>query len=710
MKWMKFFPKGGLVLPAFFAFSVNSFSAVIPNIIVDQFGYQANAPKLVIFAQPQQGIGSPSSFTPGTTFFLINASGGATVFSGSVIQWGGGAAHSQSGDVAWQGDFSAYATPGTYTLQVPGGSNPGSQSYTFTINNAVYNGVVTASQRMFFYQRCGEDITAGKGGANWNHMACHEGPGQDLTAYLWDNNADQGTGTARDVHGGWHDAGDYGKYVTFAHATMWYLLHSVEWYPAGYVDNTNIPESGNGVPDMLDEVKWELDWMLRMQRPSDGALYSMVGFSNANGSNNQGNPAADTAPRYYLNVSTTATATGAMAFALGSRILKNYPAYASYAVTLQNAAVSAWSYLSSNPSPVTFNSTGISSANANQSPGWDAEARVGAAAELFALTGNATYRTYFDSNYNSAAVTDNGGFLPVHSPPNSGSDSFDPSLAEPLELGMVSYALAPGATGTVVSAIQAALKNECEWNILPNNPGNATTGDPYMGYMYTGHYTWGSNQLKASWGNQLLFAAKLNANAAHTTAYTNQAEEYLHYFHGRNPLNWVYLTNMGSKGAHLGASNSIMSIFHSWFWQGTAFDGNTGASAVGPAPGILSGGPNQNFAPDPSYVGTISPPQNEPPMKSYKDWAPPGPRIPGKSPSPTRVTRASTSSCSRPSPRMPRPPRPSRRPPRLRPRLHKHPRPPPHRHPPSARLSRPPPEAGTRSSSPPAVPIGWPKA
>lgn len=593
--------------------------AALSNIIVDQFGYKTADPKIVIFAQPNTGIGSPSAFNlgAGATFQVINTSGGATVFTGNAVTWNGGATDATfSGDKVWQGTFTSVSAPGTYVIQVPGGSNPGAQSYPFQVLDSVYNGVVTASQRMFFYQRCGGDISAANGGANWNHTACHEGASQDLTAHLWNAGADQGAGTARDVHGGWHDAGDYGKYVTFAHSTMWYLLHSVEWYPNGYGDNTNIPESGNGVPDMLDEVKWELDWMLRMQRASDGALYSMVGFNNTTGSNNPGNPANDTAPRFYLNVSTTATATGAMAFALGARIFQAYPAYSSYAVTLQNAAVSAWGYLQANASPVTFDSTGVSSANANQSAGWEAEARVGAAAELFALTGSATYQTYFDNNYNSAAVTDSGGFRPVSNPPNAGSDHFDASLCEPLELGMVSYALAPGATAAVVTAIKNSIKNECQNTIMPQQ-----ANDPYLGYMFPGHYTWGSNQLKASWGNQLLFAVKTNANPGQNAAYTNQAEEYLHYFHGRNPLNWVYLTNMGVKGANLGASNPIMSIYHSWFWQGTTFDGNTGGAAVGPAPGILSGGPNQNFAPDPSYVGPVlNPPQGQPPMKSYKDW------------------------------------------------------------------------------------------
>ena len=584
-----------------------TYSAASSNIIVDQFGYKTNDPKIVIFAQPNVGLGIPSSFTPGATFELHRFSDNALMYSGSTVQWGAGATHSQSGDKAWQGTFSTFTTPGTYYISVPGGSNPGSQSFPFNIQDNVYNGVVTTSQRMFFYQRCGGNISAGNGGANWNHSACHENSNQDLTAHLYDNGTD--LGSPRDVHGGWHDAGDYGKYVPWAHATLWYLLHSVEWYPQGYPDNTNIPESGNGVPDMLDEVKWELDWMMRMQRSSDGALFSMVNQVNYS---TTGDPSTDLTQRYYSNVTTASTATGAMAFALGARIFQAYNSqYPGYSAAVSAAAVSAWNYLQANASPVYCNPTGLY-ANDNSSAAWDAQARVGAAAELFALTGSAVYQNYFDTHYNIPAVADSG-FQPVSSPPNA-ADHFDPSLCEPLQLGMVSYCLAPGASSAQVTAIKNSIRNECRNYIM-----NAQSGDPYLGYMYDGHYTWGSNQLKASWGNQLLFAVKTSADApASLTAFANQAEEYLHYFHGRNPLNYVFLTNMGNKGANLGASNSIMSIYHSWFTAGSTFDGNSGGGAVGPAPGILSGGPDKDYAPASGPV--ISPPQNEPPMKSYKDW------------------------------------------------------------------------------------------
>lgn len=561
-------------------------STVTPNIIVDQFGYRPGDTKVAVFSQPQQGIGSPSTFNPGTSFNLISASTGNTVFTGTITQWNGGATDASSGDVAWWGDFSIYTTPGNYYIQVPGGSNPGAQSTTFALSATVYNPVLQTASRMYLYQRCGENITAANGGANWNHPACHENANQDLAAHLYDG-SDQGL--PRDVHGGWHDAGDYNKYIPFTGNTIWDLVNAYEWYPCSFGDNNNIPESGNGVPDILDEVKWELDWYLRMQ-DTDGGVYSVVGTTT--GDNNQGAPAADTGTRVYTNKSTIATATFARNCAIGAKAFAAYNAqYPGYSATLQNAAVTAWGYLQLNPAQITYNNTGLSTTDANVDVNSDARARADAAAELFALTGNTAYQAYFDANYNATAIEDlSSGFRPVSNPPAPGTDHFDPSLCFDLEQAMVTYCLTPGATASVVSAIKQSLLNGVSWAQMGN-----TATDPYRAYIYS--YYWGCNAGKANWGVQLLWATKLNVNSGSNAAYQAQAEEYLHYLHGRNPLNFVYLTNMGSKGANLGAFASSMSIYHSWFYQGTVFDGNTGSSAVGPAPGILVGGPDPGLYP-----------------------------------------------------------------------------------------------------------------
>jgi GH18 family chitinase len=589
-------------------------AAALSNLIVDQFGWRSSSAKVAILAAPQSGTGSPSSFTPGASFEVRRVSDNGLVFTGTPSVWNGGATHSQSGDKGWWADFSGLSTPGRYVLSLPGGSAPGAQSYPFSIDDAAYQGVLQAAVKFYYYQRCGTAIDAAHGGA-WVHATCHS---QEAAADLYDG-SDQGQ--PLDIRGGWHDAGDYRKYTSFMFSTMWFLMKAYEWNPCAFGDATGIPESGNGVPDILDEVKWELDWLLKMQvagGANAGALYSGA-FVVASGSNGgTGDPSTENTVYYHANISSGATSTGCMAFAMAARLFQAYgTAYPGYAATLQSAALAAWTWLQAHPANVTYNQANFNNASANIAADEDFRCRVTAAAELFRTTGGAAYQAYFDANYNSPSGSANGGsYHPIL------NNQFWAAAAESLELGLVEYADTPGATASVVSAIKTALKNGCDNNLV--NP--MASSDLYRGYMWDGYYGWGSNGGKGIWGSLGVWASHLGVGtAAQQAVYRADAEEYLHYFHGRNPLNWVYLTNLGPAGANLGASQSVDSMFHSWFFAGTTYDGLAGGH-IGPAPGYLTGGPNQTFAPDSSYntTGTaaccIMPPQGQPMMKAYKNW------------------------------------------------------------------------------------------
>jgi hypothetical protein len=537
------------------------------------------------------GQGSPSTFSPGASFELRRVADDSVAFTGAPAVFSGGATHAQSGDAGWWADFSGLVTPGDYYLYLPGGSSPGAVSHPFSLGPNIYNAALAASNKSFYYQRCGTAITATHGGA-WTHATCHVSTQSNALLY----NGGVVAATERDVTGGWHDAGDYRKYVSFAAEPLWDLMTMAEWYLCAFGDGTNIPESGNGVPDILDEVKWELDWLLKMQIASGGqtgALYSGVFVTGGGGGT--GDPSTETTTYYYANYSSAATAVGAFAFAKAARLFQAYgAAYPGYSATLQAAAEAAWVWLQANPAHVTYNHTGFSNADANRSAAQDAQLRLLAAAELFHLTGNATYRTYFDSNYNSAALTENG-----HHPILN--NYFETGGSQTGQRAMVSYALAPGATGSVVTAIRTSARNGAN-----NYPVNNYLSDLYRSFMWDGHYTWGSNQIKAQWGINALYAIKIGANPATDATWWAVASEYLHYFFGRNPLGWSYTTQ-----SHLhGAEQPVTEIYHGWFHDGTPWDSN-------PAPGILAGGPNQFFAPD---SGTVAPPQGEPIQKSYKDW------------------------------------------------------------------------------------------
>jgi hypothetical protein len=549
----------------------------------------------------------------GATFQVMNASNNSVVYSGTVTQYNGGAANTQSGDQACWADFSTFNTPGTYYVYDPTNNV---QSYNFEIRDDIFNDVLKTAGRFFFYQRCGGNIDAAHGG-NWNHTACHEGGNQDLAADMWSNGADQGQ--PKDVHGGWHDAGDFNKYVPFTLDAVFALMTAYELNPSAFGDDWNIPESGNGVPDILDEIKYELDWELRMQN-ADGGVCTRVGVLNYV----TAYPQNDTQNRYYAQEASWATSTLCGLAAHGARLFAAYNAqYPGYSSTLITAAQNAWTYLTNNPAmtPSTGEDgggsggggTNFASADPNSTADDDARRRLFAAAELYKTTGSAACRTYFENNYNSAALTDNG-----HQPIIN--NYFDPSSSWTTQEGMIVYASTTGypTTPAVVSAIETSLKNGIENNVTGNYTGNS---DPYRAYMWDGHYCWGSNQIKAQWAALPIFGIYLGVNPSNNALYRETAEEYLHYFHGRNPTSYIYLSNMGSKGANLTAGKSCMQMYHGWFYAGSPlYDG--ASSTYGQAPGMLAGGPNQFYAPSQASfcAMTIVPPQNQPIQKSFKDW------------------------------------------------------------------------------------------
>jgi hypothetical protein len=128
------------------------------------------------------------------------------------------------------------------------------------------------------------------------------------------------------------------------------------------------------------------------------------------------------------------------------------------------------------------------------------------------------------------------------------------------------------------------------------------------------YYWWGSNGQRARRGALLHLPRLLGFPEEEQEAGLRVAAEYAHYLHGRNPLNLVYLTNMGPEGANAGAERSVTEIFHYWFGDNTRYDG-LGEGKIGPAPGYLVGGPNAYFEPD-----WVSPPYGQPAGKSFLEF------------------------------------------------------------------------------------------
>ncbi len=566
-------------------------------IVVDQIGYRPNSDKWFMIKNPKIGYDSDKTYVPGASVQLRRSADNSVVKEILLTPWNGGEVDKDfSGDQVWQGQFSSVTENGTYHIFDPKNAR---RSYDFVIGDKIYRPVLDASLKSFFYQRSNVEVLPEYGG-KWTHEMDHV---QQKTAHLYDHSkgGDQGEETARDISGGWYDAGDYNRYTSWMSPIIWDLAYALEWYPQSFSDNSGIPESGNGVPDILDEVRVELEWMRKMQR-TDGALYSgcfVVKQFPAKLSRGEGDPSKDDRPYFYANVSTAATASGAAAFAIGARHFRAFEkAYPGYADQLQKAAETAWSYLAANPKNLQYDHTDFEVTDANKDDGADLRLRVLAAAELFRLTGKPAYKAFVDAKYNSPETSQN-----KHQPIIS--KMFDTGLSLDLQRGMVSYSLAPNATPSVVDAIKESLRNGIEWVIV--NP-DETKKCPYLAYVYPEHFHWGSNGARAGWGNIIEYGIALKVNPERLEDYKRVAEEHLHYFHGRNATGYCYLT----QSQLFGADKPITQIFHFWFHDGTAYDTN-------PAPGYLSGGPNRYFSLH-SELRKIVPPEEQPPMKSYKDW------------------------------------------------------------------------------------------
>ncbi|MVM35052.1 T9SS type A sorting domain-containing protein [Spirosoma sp. HMF4905] len=566
---------------------------------VDQFGYLQNARKVAVVVSPQVGsnAGTPFNASTGVNQYQVRRwADDAVVFTGTLQVWRDGVTQTQSGDKGWWFDFSSVNTPGSYYI-FDVGKNAG--SYRFEIGDNVYGDVLKAAMRTYFYQRINFAKQPPYTDAKWADAATHEWPGQDRQATSRYAKGDMST--AHDLHGGWMDAGDMNKYVTFAEEPVALLLEAYRLNPTVFGDNFNIPESGNGIPDILDEVKWELDFMRRMQDATGtGGLFLKVGVDNYDESDRNGGlpPSADRRPRYYVPECTSSTLSGAAMFAVAGAVYRTIPGLSDYAQDMIARAEQAFNRAKITTRNFTYFETtcddqDIRSGDADKPADIQRQSAVVAAIYLFEATGKADYKVFVDSQYNQIQPIANQWWGPytMH-----------------VHTALLRYAANPAPTPTVAAQIRA-LKSQ-QNGVLSINDYTAKT-DLYRAYMADAQYHWGSNQVRGNAGVANLDFVNFNVNPSNKALYREVAAEYLHWFHGVNAQGKVMLSNMGVYGAE----NSQNEIYHTWFQHGTDWD-NALTSPKGPAPGYVPGGPNNMD----QYDGTEGYLRNEPLQKRYKDW------------------------------------------------------------------------------------------
>ena len=575
-------------------------------IVVDQFGYLPASRKVAVIRNPIVGYDADQSFAPGKWYALVDALTGELVYRAGLSSWMDGKLDASSGDEAWHFDFSSISRPGTYYVL---DQENNVRSFEFRIAEDVYNEVLRQAMRSFFYQRVGFSKEAQFAGEGWADEASHSGDLQDNNCRSWFDKFNPDS--ERDVSGGWYDAGDFNKYTSWTARYVVELLKAYTEKPDAWGDDYNIPESGNGRPDILDEAIWGIDHLLRMQLP-DGAVLSIVGEAHASP------PSSATAPSYYGPPNTSATLNTAAAFAMASGVYRAQ-GLQSYADTLLSRSLKAWAWAELYPDSLFYNnsdSNGSSGLGAGQQETDDygrMVARLKAACYLFEQTGSTAYRDHFDAHYQETQMFLYSGFV-------------YPYQASTQEI-LLYYTTLPGATTLVSNHISTTYRNGVVSG-SDNLPAYRGEVDPYI--AHTNSYVWGSNGILSSQGSMNYNLITYGLDEGISEEAIEASEAFIHKLHGVNPMNLCYLSNMYAYGAE----NSVNEFYHTWFTNGSPLWDRVGTSVYGPAPGFLTGGPNPDYDVDgccPSGCGSssnnskcsaesVSPPKGQPAQKSYKDF------------------------------------------------------------------------------------------
>lgn len=574
-------------------------------IVVDQLGYRTNLAKVAILVDPERGWNAGDRYVPAGTLEVRRWSDDKSVWKGNPTTWNRGALDESSGDRGSWLDFSALKTPGLYYVFDP---KHGTRSYPFAIGDDVYKGALKSATRMYYFNRANFEKKPPYSCVDkrcWSLGADYLGPGQDKEARsIKDRDNPK---TARDLSGGWWDAGDTNKYVTFTSEPVHQLLTAFEEHPEAFTDDFGIPESGNGVPDLIDELMVELAWLSRMQPPDlKGGALIKVGVAEFG----EGIPDQSRLPRfYYPGACSSATIVVAGEFAHAARVLKRFPRYTAAVASLTQRARDAWRHFNASPKNESCDDGTIKAGDADRSLAEQTQDAVVAAAYLFALTGDREFDEFVAKNH---AVT--------RAMKEDHWTVYQPSQGDALML----YASLTNSEEKTKQAILAKRKS-----LLGNNLGKFQPDlDLYRAFMRPYMYHWGSNNQRAAIGNAAYDAIRHNLVPSEQQAdFVERAAGMLHSFHGVNPMQLVYLTNLYADGGDACADE----MFHNWFRDKDPLWDNA-RRGLGPAPGYVTGGPNQQYCQrqDPAkHACAKSALREQPRGKTYIDsntgWEPTNP-------------------------------------------------------------------------------------
>ncbi len=344
---------------------ISNFSSKKEDIHLNQLGYYPKSIKRFTVSNSQSNQ------------FKIKDLKGNTVFEGNLSEseyW------EPSGENLQVGYFSELEDTGTYSIFI----EKKVSSLSFEIKNHLYSEVLKASMKSFYFLRASTELSEEYAG-KFKRPAGHSD-----TLCFFHPSTGKKEGSISSPKG-WYDAGDYNKYVVNAGVTIGTLLLLYELYPDILPDESlNIPESGNGIPDILDEIKYELDWLLTMQDEDGGVFFKITSKSFCG----MIMPHEDNLSRFVVGKSTTSALEFAALTAYFSQIYA--PFNPELAELCLDKAEKAWKWAEKNNNIIYENPpdvhTGIYSNKTIVNDFFYA------ASELFVTTGKKIYLDYIINN------------------------------------------------------------------------------------------------------------------------------------------------------------------------------------------------------------------------------------------------------------------------------------------------------------------------
>ena len=436
-----------------------------------------------------------------SNFTVKKAANNETVYSGKVT----GPLHQDDvNQDVWIADFSKVTEKGKFYLDIPDVG----RSSDLEIGDKVYDFAFYTAMRGFYLWRCGTAVQGEHNGRHYAQAPCHMEDGyQD---YIGIENS------KRDGTGGWHDAGDYGKYTVNAGATVGVLFLAWDHFQ-DHLKNVSldIPDTAPGYPDFLKELKWETDWLLKMQYPDGSGKVShkltRLNFSPFI------MPEKDSEKRYFTDWSSAATADFAAMLAMAARYFKPYDA--KYAQTCLDAATKSYTFLKNNPDNKRAN---LKAFRTGAYGTGDDDDRLWAAAEMWQTTGESQYLKDFEERANTYR--------------NKIDENWD--WGNVRNLGMFTYLLSErqGKNTDILKDVRGDLLSTADAIVAKGNK------DVY-GRPLSDRYYWGCNGAVARQTLVLQVANKISPKPD----YVNTALDIAGHLFGRNYYGRSYVTGLGHQ-------------------------------------------------------------------------------------------------------------------------------------------------------------------